>query len=42
LSYTTFEYGKPLADKNKITSGYTITISVKVKNTDAREGQEIV
>ncbi|KAA6325029.1 Beta-glucosidase, partial [termite gut metagenome] len=29
LSYTTFEYGKPIADKTKITSGDTITITVK-------------
>lgn len=42
LSYTTFEYGKPIADKTKITSGDTITITVKIKNTGTREGQEVV
>ncbi|KAA6346275.1 Beta-glucosidase [termite gut metagenome] len=42
LSYTTFEYGKPVVDKIKINSGDTITITVKIKNTGAREGQEVV
>ncbi|KAA6320745.1 Beta-glucosidase [termite gut metagenome] len=42
LSYTTFEYGKPVADKNKMTSDDTITITVKIKNTGTREGQEVV
>jgi beta-glucosidase len=42
LSYTTFEYGKPIADKTKITSDDTITITVKIKNTGTREGQEVV
>ena len=36
LSYTTFEYGKPVADKK------TMTFTVTVKNTGDREGQEVV
>lgn len=42
LSYTTFQYGKPTADKNTLSAGETITFNVTVKNTGAREGQEIV
>ena len=42
LSYTTFEYGKPTADKKAMTADDTITFSVNVKNTGDREGQEIV
>lgn len=42
LSYTTFEYGKPVADKKIMTDSDSITISVKVKNTGRREGKETV
>ncbi|MDL2247343.1 glycoside hydrolase family 3 C-terminal domain-containing protein [Bacteroides sp. OttesenSCG-928-J23] len=42
LSYTTFEYAKPAADKKTIASDETITFTVKVKNIGSREGQEIV
>lgn len=42
LSYTTFEYGKPAADKKIIGVDDTITFSVKVKNNGNREGQETV
>ena len=42
LSYTTFEYGKPTADKKTMTADGTITVSVNVKNTGNREGSEIV
>ena len=42
LSYTTFEYGKPVADKKTISADDTITFTVSVKNTGTREGQEIV
>ena len=41
LSYTTFEYGKPVADK-KTMADDTITFTVTVKNTGDREGQEVV
>ncbi len=42
LSYTSFEYGKPSADKKSLTVGDTITFTVNVRNTGDREGQEIV
>lgn len=41
LSYTTFEYGKPVADKKTMTADDTITFTVTVKNTGDREGQEV-
>lgn len=42
LSYTTFEYGKPVADKKTMSADDTITFTVSVKNTGIREGQEVV
>lgn len=42
LSYTTFAYGKPVIDKKEMSSDGQITLTVKVKNTGAREGQEVV
>lgn len=42
LSYTTFAYGKPSADKKTMTVDDTITFTVSVKNTGTREGQEVV
>ena len=42
LTYTTFEYGKASADKREISASDKITITVKVKNTGKRDGQEIV
>jgi beta-glucosidase len=42
LSYTTFQYGKAAANKSKITASGTITITVPVKNTGARDGAEVV
>ena len=42
LSYTTFEYGKPMADSKTMDANGTLTIRVNVKNTGNREGQEIV
>ncbi len=42
LSYTTFAYGKPTADKQTMTADATITFTVTVKNTGTREGQEVV
>ena len=42
VSYTTFEYGKPVADKKVMTADDTITFTVTVKNTGNREGQEVV
>lgn len=42
LSYTTFAYGKPIADKKTLLPGETITFTLPVKNTGMREGQEVV
>lgn len=42
LSYTTFVYGKPTADSKTMSADGTLTVKVTVKNTGAREGQEVV
>ena len=42
LSYTTFAYSKPSADKKTMTADDMISFTVNVKNTGTREGQEVV
>lgn len=42
LSYTTFAYSKPTIDKTVISEGDEVNVSITVKNTGSREGQEIV
>lgn len=42
LSYTTFEYGKPVADAKTMSPDGKLTVKVTVKNTWSREGQEVV
>ncbi len=42
LSYTTFEYGKPVADAKTMSPDGKLTVKVAVKNTGSREGQEVV
>lgn len=42
LSYTTFEYGKPVADGKTMQTDGTLTVKVTVKNVGSREGQEVV
>lgn len=42
LSYTTFAYGKPVADRTRVRAGEEVTVSVALKNTGARAGQEVV
>lgn len=42
LSYTTFVYSTPTADRRVMSANDTITFTVRVKNTGAREGQEVV
>lgn len=42
ISYTTFTYGKAVADKKDISKGDKITISVNVKNTGERDGAEVI
>ena len=42
LSYTTFEYGKAVASAKKMTADDQLEIFVKVKNTGAVAGKEVV
>ncbi len=42
LSYTQFEYGKPVISAAEMTADGTLTVSVDVTNIGQREGQEIV
>lgn len=42
LSYTTFQYGKIMADKKEMTETDRITFTVSVKNTGGKAGAEIV
>lgn len=42
LSYTTFEYGKVIADRKNMTANDKLSITVKVKNTGTCEGAEVV
>ncbi len=42
LSYTTFEYGKAVADKKVMGTDEMLTVTVPVTNTGNREGAEIV
>ncbi len=42
LSYTTFEYGKVIADKKEMKASDKISLSVNIKNTGKMEGSEIV
>lgn len=42
LSYTTFSYGAPAADKAEYALGDPVRVRVKVRNTGTRAGREIV
>ncbi len=42
LSYTTFSYGEPKADKTVFKMGQNLQISVNVTNTGSRAGEEVV
>lgn len=42
LSYTTFEYGKVMADKKEMGEADELTLTVSVKNAGDREGAEVV
>lgn len=42
LSYTTFNYGKPMVSAKEMTDGENITITVPVTNTGKVEGKETV
>ncbi len=42
LSYTQFEYGKPVISAKEMNADGTLTVSVDVTNVGQREGQEVV
>ncbi|WP_297072229.1 glycoside hydrolase family 3 C-terminal domain-containing protein [uncultured Duncaniella sp.] len=42
LSYTSFDYGKPVASAKTIGQGESLTITIPVRNTGDREGKETV
>lgn len=42
LSYTTFSYGKPTISSETMTANEPLTVTVHIKNTGEREGQEVV
>lgn len=42
LSYTTFTYGKAVADKKVLGQDEVLTVTVPVTNTGSREGSEVV
>lgn len=42
LSYTEFEYGKPVLVSEEMNQDGTVTVSVEVSNVGEREGQEVV
>ena len=42
LSYTTFEYSEPIADKKQIAAGDSLTVSLRVTNSGSVAGQEVV
>lgn len=42
LSYTTFEYGKPVASASSMNANGSITVRVPVTNTGSRDGKETV
>lgn len=42
LSYTTFKYGKAVADKKVMNGGETLVITVPITNVGEREGSEVV
>ena len=42
LSYTTFAYGKAIADKKAMGQDETLTITLPVTNTGSREGSEVI
>jgi beta-glucosidase len=42
LSYTTFEISEPKLSKNTITASETIEVTVNVKNSGSKAGEEVV
>jgi beta-glucosidase len=42
LSYSRFEYGEPTVERDAITAGEAVTVSVEVTNAGARDADEVV
>lgn len=42
LSYTTFKYGKASINKKNVSVNESITVTIPIKNTGARDGAEVV
>ncbi|MBK5195402.1 MAG: glycoside hydrolase family 3 C-terminal domain-containing protein [Proteiniphilum sp.] len=42
LSYTTFHYGKPVLDKERVAAGQSVKLTVPVTNSGKRDGDEVV
>jgi beta-glucosidase len=42
LSYTTFAYGRPALSKASVMAGGTVDVSVDVRNSGRRDGDEVV
>jgi beta-glucosidase len=42
LTYTTFEYGQPVLDRDEVGPGEVVELSVEVTNSGARAGSEVV
>jgi beta-glucosidase len=42
LSYTTYQYGKPVLNKESIAAGQSVKLTVPVTNNGGRDGDEVV
>jgi len=42
LSYTSFQYGKPMLDKERVAAGQSVKLTVPVTNSGRRDGDEVV
>jgi beta-glucosidase len=42
LSYTSFEYGRPKVDRDKVLTGETVNLTVPVTNSGEMDGDEVV
>jgi beta-glucosidase len=42
LSYTTFSYGKPVASAVQVKAGEAVDVTIEVKNSGKRDGDEVV
>ena len=42
LSYTTFQYGRPVLEKERTAAGQSVQLTVPVTNSGSRDGEEVV